>query len=76
VTFCPSARRVRTISVLFSDIQVALGWSIPLGITLGKDMFARIGKYLDQVELLLFRIALLVLFIIGLVRIVRAELGW
>jgi hypothetical protein len=39
-------------------------------------MFLSAGKYLDQIELLLFRIALLILFIIGLVRIVRGELGW
>jgi len=30
----------------------------------------------EKFELLLFRLTLLLFFIIGLVRIVRAELGW
>jgi hypothetical protein len=30
----------------------------------------------EKFELLLFRLTLLILFIVGLVRIVRAELGW
>lgn len=36
----------------------------------------RIQHAFERVEFLLFRIALLILFIIGLVRVVRSELGW
>jgi hypothetical protein len=34
-----------------------------------KDVF-------EKIEYILFKIALLILFIAGLVRIVRSELGW
>jgi hypothetical protein len=34
----------------------------------------RIQRTFERVELLLFRIALLILFIIGLIRVIRAEL--
>jgi hypothetical protein len=44
-----------------------------------KILTAKVGHFLklfEKFELLLFRLTLLILFIVGLVKIVRSELGW
>ena len=41
-----------------------------------EDFLKRILRYLEDIEFLLFRFALLILFIVGLIRLIRGELGW
>jgi hypothetical protein len=42
----------------------------------GDFSFRKLHRFIKEVKVLLFDVALLILFIAGLVRIIRSEIGW
>jgi hypothetical protein len=41
-----------------------------------RNQIAKIERFIKSLKLILFDVALLILFVIALVRVIRTELGW